>query len=86
MSLPKYGVLLTPKYGQKCKFKRVTQNLRGFAYIVRVYKSAAEATPLLSLVASLAITINTKEKSEPMKRCEYQLLQQPRDHRTTTII
>jgi len=27
-TLPKYGVLLTPKYGQKCKFYRVTQNLR----------------------------------------------------------
>ena len=29
--------------------------MRGFAYIVRVYKSAAEATSLLSSVASLAI-------------------------------
>ena len=53
-SLLKYGVLLTPKYGQKCKFLRVTQNLRGFAYIARRYNSAAEATSLLSSVASLA--------------------------------
>ena len=29
--------------------------MRGFAYFVRVYKSAAEATSLLSSVASLAI-------------------------------
>ena len=29
--------------------------MRGFAYIVRVYKSAAEATSPLSSVASLAI-------------------------------
>ena len=29
-SLPKYGVLLAPKYGQKCKFFRVTQNLGVF--------------------------------------------------------
>ena len=29
--------------------------MRGFAYIVRVYKSAAEATSVLSSVASLAI-------------------------------
>ena len=36
-SLPKYGILLTPKYGQKCKFKRVTQNLRVFAHIARQY-------------------------------------------------
>ena len=55
-SLLKYGVLLTPKYGQKCKFQRVTQNLRGFAYVVRDYKSAAEATSLLSSIASLAIS------------------------------
>ena len=55
-SLCKYGVLLTPKYGQKCKFSRVTQNLRVFAYIVRDYKSTAEATSLLSSVASLAIS------------------------------
>ena len=38
MMLPtKYGVLLTPKYGQKCKFYRVTQNLRGFAHIALRY-------------------------------------------------
>ena len=55
MSLPKYGVLPTPKYGQKCKFWRVTQNLRVFAYIARRYNSAAEATSLLSSVTSLAI-------------------------------
>ena len=34
-SLPKYGVLLILKYGQKCKFQRVTQNLRVFVYIAR---------------------------------------------------
>ena len=56
-SLPKYGVLLTPKYGQKCKFQRVTQNLRVFAYIARRYNSAAESTSLLSSVASLAVTL-----------------------------
>ena len=46
-SLPKYVVLLTPKYVQKCKFWRVTQNLRVFAYIARHYESAAEATSRL---------------------------------------
>ena len=34
----------------------VTQNLRVFAYIARRYNSAAEATSLLSSVASLAIS------------------------------
>ena len=47
--LPKYGVSLTPKYGQKCKWKM--QNLRVFAYVAWDYESAAEATS----VASLAI-------------------------------
>ena len=55
---PKYGVLLTPKYGQKSTFQRVSQNLRVFAYIARRYDSAAESTSLLSSVALLAITRN----------------------------
>ena len=40
------------------------QNLRGFAYIVRDYKSAAEATSLLSSVASSAI--NEKKGKKEM--------------------
>ena len=57
-SLPKYGVLVTPKYGQKRICWRVTQNLRVFAYTARDYKSAAEATSLLSSVAPLAINVH----------------------------
>ena len=53
--LPKYGVSLTPKYGQKCKFYKVTQNLRVFAYVAWDYESAAEATSVATSVASLAI-------------------------------
>ena len=53
-SLPKYGVLLTPKYGQKCRF----------AYIARRYNSAFEATSLLSSVASLAIPRMTMDISK----------------------
>ena len=48
-SLPKYGVLLTPKYGQKCKFE-------SFCLHCARYNSVAEATSLLSSVASLATT------------------------------
>ena len=42
------GTYLHPNtlYVQKCKFQRVTQNLRVFAYIARDYESAAEAARL----------------------------------------
>ena len=38
--------------------------MRVFAYIARRYNSAAESTSLLSSVASLAIIIGTKKRSE----------------------
>ena len=60
-SLPKYEVLLTPKYGEKGKF---ILNLRVFAYAVWRYNSAAEATSLFSSVASLAITEMTMDISK----------------------
>ena len=44
------------------------QNLRGFTYIVRDYKSASEATLLFSSVASLAKRDQTEKKNGTKKQ------------------
>ena len=41
--MPKYGVLHTPKYGQK----KVRQNLRNLLYIALHYEAAAELSARL---------------------------------------
>ena len=52
-SLPNYGVLLTPKYGQK---RRVTQNLRNFLiHIARRCESTAESDQPHSFLARLPL-------------------------------